>query len=141
MDMLIGNGLVESKVFGQIGESTYLPVNFLFTKYMAENDFKKQQEISDIIITHGGTGTIVTSLKLKKKVIVVPRLFEYKEHIDNHQLEVATALEKEGYLLMVTNISDLLMNINYVLHGYTLKPYSNKSDINKLISEFLDKHI
>ena len=52
-----------------------------------------------IIISHGGTGSVVTGIKLGKKVIVIPRLKKFGEHIDDHQLELVKAFEEKNYIL------------------------------------------
>lgn len=62
--------------------------------------FEEYIKKADIIICHGGVGTIFNALENNKKILVVPRLGKYKEHINDHQLEVASELEKEGYLLV-----------------------------------------
>lgn len=54
---------------------------------------------SDLIISHGGVGTIFSAIKKGKKVIAVPRLSKYGEHINDHQIEICEELEKEGYIL------------------------------------------
>ena len=54
---------------------------------------------ADLVISHGGVGTIFSAIKKGKKVIAVPRLAKYGEHINDHQIEICEALEKEGYIL------------------------------------------
>jgi UDP-N-acetylglucosamine transferase subunit ALG13 len=59
---------------------------------------------ADLIVSHGGFGSISEALKAGKKVVAVPRL----EGEHNHsQRELVEALEKEGYLLAVYDIADL----------------------------------
>ena len=41
---------------------------------------------ADIIISHGGVGTIFSAIKRGKKVIAIPRLEKYGEHINDHQI-------------------------------------------------------
>ncbi len=68
-------------------------------------DFATQERIielierSDILITHGGTGSIIGSLGGSRKVIVMPRLVEFGEHNDNHQVEIAELFEKAGHII------------------------------------------
>lgn len=60
---------------------------------------------SDLVITHGGTGSIVDCLRLNKKVIVIPN----ETLMDNHQLEIANAFESKNYLksLLVGEINTM----------------------------------
>lgn len=42
-----------------------------------------------------GSGSILTALRMSKPLLVVPN----ETLMDNHQVELADALEKEGYLV------------------------------------------
>lgn len=53
---------------------------------------------SDLIISHAGSGSILTGLKMGKPMIVVPNT----KLMDNHQVELAEVLQREGYLTMST---------------------------------------
>jgi UDP-N-acetylglucosamine transferase subunit ALG13 len=55
-----------------------------------------------LIISHGGTGALGAALKLGKKVVAVPRLVKYQEHIDGHQIQVFNKLEEQQYLKSFT---------------------------------------
>ena len=92
VDDLIGEKLISDNVVAQVGHSRYIPKNFNSFQFKSENEINLLIENADIIITHSGVGSITTALKLQKKVIVVPRLKEYKEHVDDHQLEIANAI-------------------------------------------------
>ena len=41
-----------------------------------------------IVINNGGTGAIIGAVKKGTKVIAVPRLARYGEHVDDHQLQL-----------------------------------------------------
>ena len=60
----------------------------------------------DLVVTHGGTGSIIMPLKEKKKVIACPRLMKNKEHVDNHQTEIVDIFSEEGYLLAFNDNDD-----------------------------------
>ena len=55
---------------------------------MDRDEFSKEMGKADIVITHGGTGAIIGAVKKGKKVIAVPRLAKYGEHVDDHQLQL-----------------------------------------------------
>jgi len=79
VDMLIEEGVIEEEVFAQIGYSDYIPKNYNYEKFVDRENFNSIIDKSNIVITHGGTGAIVNSVKKKKKVIGVPRLAKYGE--------------------------------------------------------------
>ena len=89
VDELCERGTVEAEdVFAQIGYSDYLPKNFNYKKFLDRDEFSKEMGKADIVITHGGTGAIIGAEKKGKKVIAVPRLAKYGEHVDDHQLQL-----------------------------------------------------
>lgn len=88
VDELIGDGVITEPVFAQIGNSDYIPVNYEYKKFLDRDEFARKQEECDIVITHGGTGAIIGAVRKGKKVIAVPRLAKYGEHVDDHQLQL-----------------------------------------------------
>lgn len=69
-------------------------------------DFAPQCQIdrliagSELVVTHGGTGSIINALERDKKVIVIPRLEKFAEHNDDHQLQIANYFSESGYVLL-----------------------------------------
>ena len=89
VDELCERGTIEAEdVFAQIGYSDYLPKNFNYKRFLDRDEFSKEMGKADIVITHGGTGAIIGAVKKGKKVIAVPRLAKYGEHVDDHQLQL-----------------------------------------------------
>ena len=61
----------------------------------------------DLLITHGGVGSIITGLKNTKKVIAAARLKEYEEHENDHQLQIIENFSNEGYILSLNDFEKL----------------------------------
>src|SRR5690606_13288535 len=93
---------------------------------------------SRIIITHAGTGSIINGLKLGKIVIAAARLSKFKEHIDNHQLEILEAFSSKKMILgLKDDLSDLELKIN-LSKSFVPEPfYSNNENFNKQIIHLL----
>lgn len=53
---------------------------------------------ADIVVCHGGTGSLITALRNGCRIIAVPRLFELGEHYDDHQAEITKAFEARGLI-------------------------------------------
>lgn len=137
IDELIGEKLITEEVFGQIGRSNYVPKNFEYKRFMNSDEFRKYQEKADIIISHGGTGALISSLKLGKKVIATPRLAKYKEHTDDHQLQVAGVLDEQGYLKMVVKMDNLCEAIKSYQEKDGVREYNRPSHVLEIINEFI----
>ncbi|MED4054190.1 PssE/Cps14G family polysaccharide biosynthesis glycosyltransferase [Niallia taxi] len=81
---------------------------------ISEDEFDSLVEKCSLVITHGGTSAIIKALKQDKKVIAIPRLSKYKEHVDDHQLEIVSVFQEKGYLEVCENINDLEFLISKV---------------------------
>lgn len=137
LDRLFETNQLSKEVFCQIGNSLYEPKYFPFKKYITQQEFDHYQNSADIIITHGGTGSIITALKKNKKVIAVPRLKKYKEHIDDHQREICDALEQKNYLLQVIDMSKLVTAINQI-ESTKLNVFATDGKIINIIGDYLN---
>jgi len=75
--------------------------------------FKPREEISALIVesrlvvTHAGIGSVIDTLKAERPLIVVPRLRRFGEHNNDHQLDLAQAVETRGWGRRVLEIADL----------------------------------
>ena len=66
---------------------------------ISQEDFSNYMQKADLIITHGGVGSIITALNHGKKVIAAPRLSKYGEHVNDHQLQIIKCFEQKNYIL------------------------------------------
>ena len=57
---------------------------------------------SDVVISHAGVGAALTALRAGKHPILIPRLSAHKEHVDDHQLQIARELERRDLATMRT---------------------------------------
>lgn len=72
--------------------------------------YDKMQEYidkADLIITHGGTGSIIMPLQKSKKIIACARLEKYGEHVNDHQKEIVDVFAEEGHILKFDDGDDL----------------------------------
>ena len=98
IDNLIIEGKIDEEVFAQIGYSDYEPQNFKCEMFLDREKFAECMEAANIVITHGGTGAIIGALKANKKVVAVPRLAKYGEHVDDHQLQIVEQFETFNFI-------------------------------------------
>lgn len=99
LDKLIEDQILQDSVFAQTGYCDYVPVHFSCEKFLNREEFGKQMQNCDLVITHGGTGAIVSAVKKGKKVIAVPRLAKYGEHVDDHQIQILKQFEEMNLIL------------------------------------------
>ena len=88
IDELVKEEAIKEEIFAQIGYSDYKPENYQYKDFLNRNEFSEIQSKADVVITHGGTGAIIGAVKKGKKVLAVPRLAKYGEHVDDHQIQL-----------------------------------------------------
>jgi UDP-N-acetylglucosamine transferase subunit ALG13 len=62
---------------------------------------------ADLVICHAGVGTVMSALRLGRTPVVMPRLVEHGEHVDNHQLQITRALASRNYVIPCTEREEL----------------------------------
>ncbi|MDU4074082.1 PssE/Cps14G family polysaccharide biosynthesis glycosyltransferase [Clostridium perfringens] len=140
IDNLIEIGVIQEEVFAQIGYSNYKPKNYSYNEFMDRDKFAKMMKKSDIVITHGGTGAIITAVKAGKKVIAVPRLKRYGEHVDDHQVQLLKEFYEMGFIAACYDL-DNFEKIYSDLDNMIFKSYvSNTKTILDSIREFIEKN-
>lgn len=107
IDRLCEKGAITDNIEAQVGYCDYQPKFYNFYKMMDPAKMEKLIKSADLVITHGGTSSIFHALKLQKKVIAVPRLQKYKEHVDDHQVEILKILEGKNYISVAWEIESL----------------------------------
>ena len=87
------------RIIVQAGFTKFSSQKMDVREYIGKEEFSRLIEEADIVISHGGVGTIMECLRRKKRLIVAPRLAKYGEHQNDHQLEITHAFFEKGYLL------------------------------------------
>jgi UDP-N-acetylglucosamine transferase subunit ALG13 len=127
-----------NKVFAQTGYSTYEPRFYSYKKFLNKEEYLYAIEKSEIIVTHGGTGSIINGVKKEKKVIGVPRTVQFDEHVDNHQFEI---IEQFTNLNMIYGLADVceLENAIKKVRGIIFSKYeSNTNNIIEILEGYLE---
>ena len=137
LDRIAGEGTIREEIFAQIGASDYRPQHYSYKDFLSPEEFAAYQDRADLIISHGGTGALIKASKKGKNIIAVPRLAQFGEHTDDHQLQVVTILEHEGYVRAVYRIEDLGDTIQAALQCPITKAYNRESYVLSIISSYI----
>lgn len=138
IDKLIEEGKITDEVFAQIGASDYIPKNFNYKDFLAQDEFKDYMKKADLVITHAGTGAIVTALKNNKLVIAIPRLAKYGEHVDDHQIQLIDEFKELNFIEPVYEINELENALKIVKEKKYSKYVSNTKNIINDIEKFIN---
>lgn len=138
VDKAINDKLIKEEVVVQAGYSSdYKSKNMKIFDLIPMDEFDELIKKSSLIITHGGVGSIITGLKNKKVVIAVPRLAQYNEHINDHQLQIIDNFNKSGYILSLTDMKEFPKILE---ESKKFKPKNYKSN-NKKFIELIEQEI
>ncbi len=118
VERLIEVGKINEKVIAQIGNTkfeTKLPNSKMeLIKFTTPKQLNELIQDSSFIITHGGVGTIIEGIDLGKKIIAVPRLKKYKEHVNDHQLQIIQNFDNKGYIIGTRCVEDIENSLDRV---------------------------
>lgn len=135
----IDNGTIKDEVIVQAGHTSFESKKMKIFDLVSLDKFNEYMDECDLLITHAGVGSIVDGLKRGKTVIAVPRLKEYSEHTNNHQLQIAENFGNKGYIIPVFDTNELH---DALLKSKKFKPnkyVSNSANFVKLVQEYIDK--
>ena len=60
-----------------------------------------------VVVTHAGIGCIRDTMAARRPLIVVPRLKAHGEHMSDHQLDIARAVERRDWGRIVLDVAEL----------------------------------
>lgn len=139
VDDLISDGTIKDEAFAQIGVSDYKPKNYKYKDFLTQDEFNDYIEKSNLVITHAGTGVIINSIKRGKKVIGVPRLSKYGEHVDDHQIQLLNEFKNMNFIEVANDENELKEKIESIDSKKFNKYVSNTDNIIKDIKEYILK--
>lgn len=100
-------------------------------------NFENVIKSSEFVISHGGAGIILESLKNKKILFVAVN----DQLMDNHQVELAESLYKDNYIFYLRDLSKAVEDIKNIIENkskLTSYPEFNFDIIPGIIYEMLD---
>ncbi len=141
IDKAVNDGYIKDKVIVQAGVTEYNSDNMEIYNLISMEQFSKYIEDCDLLITHGGVGSILNGLKKEKKVIAVPRLLKYDEHESDHQIQIVDAFYEKGYILRVNDGDDFNKIIKECKKFKPNKFVSNNEKFVNLVNEMIGEWI
>lgn len=136
----INNKTINEEVIVQAGFTKFDSKDMKIFSLIDKEKIGKLQDKADLIISHGGVGSIVSSLEKGKKVIVVPRLKKYGEHVNNHQIQIAKKFSKDGYVKSVINEKDLGKAIQSMADFEPKKYERQETNIISIIENYIENN-
>lgn len=139
IEKLIENNTIKEEVIVQAGYTKYQTEKMKIIDFIQKEELENLQQKADLIITHGGVGSIIQCIVKGKKVIAVPRLHQYEEHVNDHQKEIVELFNKKGYILGIQGVEELAQAIIKVANFEPNKYQQNNEKMLKIIEDFIEK--
>ena len=97
----------DEDVLIQTGLGTTLPEHCRHFDFKPREECLALQRTARLIVCHAGIGSILDALAARRPLTVVPRRKLYNEHLTDHQLDIANAIECRGWGRAILDINDL----------------------------------
>ena len=137
----VRSGDIREEVIVQAGFTHYESDCMKVIDYIDQEAFADALSKADILITHGGGGTIMTGLRQGKRILAAARLKAYGEHVNDHQIQLLEAFEDKGYLIYMRDLSDITPYLRAAA-DFEPKPYVSQRDhMANLIETWIDEHV
>lgn len=130
----------QEEVVVQAGHNHYETNKMKLFSFIPNDEMEKLYQQAELIVTHAGAGSILQGIKNQKKIIAVPRLKKYHEHVNDHQIELAAKLEQLGCLLTYQDGEDFITLYKKAKQFIPL-PFNHKGQIELLIDQSLEKYL
>ena len=127
----------EYDFIAQIGNGTYIPRYVKYFRFKPLEEILKLMKKSDLIISHGGFGSILYSALCQRPIICVPKTFEL-DVTDNDQTELVKYFDQKGILKGVYDLNKLreaIQDIKFQPHDIEINYH-----ISEQIGAFIEKY-
>ncbi len=127
IERLVMDGKIQEEVVVQAGYTKYKSEHLKVFDLIPMDQFQELLETCRLLITHGGVGTITQALRSGKKVIAVPRLQQYGEHVNDHQLQIIENFAESGFIIAAYQVDQLESALDQV-PAFEPKQYVSNTD-------------
>ena len=136
----IDNGIIKEDVVVQKGYTKFESKDMTLYNQLHLDEIEKLIDNANLVITHGGVGSIIDSIQKGKKVIAVPRLKKYNEHVNDHQLDIVKSFNELGYIIGLNDVNELEDALKNVQNFEPQKYIKNTGKILKIVEDFIEKN-
>lgn len=85
----------------QRGSSTYEPRHAEHFQWTTSQRMEQLTQTARVVVTHAAAGAILLALHHRRPLVVIPRSRRCGEHVDDHQYQLARALDAAGKAVAV----------------------------------------
>ncbi|MCZ2817366.1 glycosyltransferase [Modestobacter sp. VKM Ac-2984] len=116
-----------ANVLWQVGDADVPGLPGRVVSTMTAGDMAAEIRAADVVVSHAGTGSVLSCLQAGKLPVIVPRAADSGEHIDGHQDEIADMLAARGLAVVrrpaELQFTDLELSASQVVTQATPPPF------------------
>jgi UDP-N-acetylglucosamine--N-acetylmuramyl-(pentapeptide) pyrophosphoryl-undecaprenol N-acetylglucosamine transferase len=91
----------ETDVLWQTGDTDVSGFGITGHDTIPERDLTEAMQEADVVVSHAGIGTALAAFEVGKSPLLVPRRSSWTEHVDDHQIQIASELGSRGLTVSV----------------------------------------
>ncbi|RMC92318.1 multidrug MFS transporter [Clostridium autoethanogenum] len=134
---------IEDDVIIQSGYSTYVPKYCEWHQWIPYEQILEKVSKARIVITHGGPASFIMPMRIGKIPIVVPRQYKFGEHVNDHQVEFAKAVEKRNGTIIpiydIEKMKDVIKSYDEIIEKMRISVSSNNLYFNQQIEKIVEE--
>jgi UDP-N-acetylglucosamine--N-acetylmuramyl-(pentapeptide) pyrophosphoryl-undecaprenol N-acetylglucosamine transferase len=116
----------DCEVIWQVGATDVSGLEIDAQVSLPAHQLQQEMRRADVVVAHAGIGSALAALDAGKRPILVPRERMHKEHIDDHQRQIATTLNLLGLAthrsVETLQTTDLVSASRYVVESKRMLP-------------------
>lgn len=125
VDAVLSTGLADDRTVWQLGATKRKDLPGVAVTQLSANEFSQASRDADVVVTHAGVGTIMNLLDMGISPVVTPRRVSRKEHVDDHQTEIAGYLKRRS-IASVTEAEHLNVKTIFAASGTAIRRHALK---------------
>ncbi len=134
----VRDGLIGERVLMQVGEGGQRYPGMDCVDGLPFGEVQTLLQDADIVVCHGGTGSLVTALRAGCRVIAVPRRFELGEHYDNHQAEITATFRDRGLIEVADTPEEFARALQKIRSRDPIRATTDPSELIAFLREWIE---
>lgn len=133
---------LDQPIFAQIGNGAYIPKNFDYCRFCAQQEVFETFQKAAGIVSHAGTGSMLTARRFNKPIILFPRRASLSEHRNDHQLATCRQLETASGITVAYDETELHAHLRNGAFTEKMMDFSktdSRSQLGIKISHFINQ--
>jgi len=136
---LKAKGELPEDILIQTGIGGFAPEGITTVETLGFDEVQAVLRDADIVICHGGTGSLITALRQGCRTIVMPRLPELGEHYDNHQADITRSFVGRGLVKAANSEEELSLALKAARSDPPVSATTDPSELSAYLDELLEE--